>query len=89
MPQTFGYKLAQHPGEELVLDAESASSNDRILRTTQEYLREVTISSLVVIGWATWEREEWNTKRRILLNLPAGGTDPSPNIWKTNTSPWY
>ena len=77
MPQTFGYKLAQHLGEELVLDAESASSNDRILRTTQEYLREVT--PLVVIGWATWEREEWNTQTaNINLSKFPGGTDSVP-----------
>lgn len=38
--------------------AESASSNDRILRTTKEHI-EVFHPNLVIIGWSSWEREEW------------------------------
>ena len=54
--------LAQHLGMDLICDAESASSNDRIARTTREWissnpdqLRRV----FMVIQWTTWEREEW------------------------------
>lgn len=86
VPKTFGYKLAQHLGEELVLDAESASSNDRILRTTQEYLREVT-PTLVVIGWATWEREEWNINGEY-YQLTAGGTDSVPEHMENEYKSW-
>jgi len=39
-------------------DAESASSNDRIIRTTKEYL-ETHSDVFVIIQWSTWEREEW------------------------------
>jgi hypothetical protein len=43
-------------------DAESASSNSRIIRTTNEWLagpgREHS-EPLVIIQWSTWEREEW------------------------------
>jgi membrane-bound lytic murein transglycosylase B len=38
--------------------AESASSNARIIRTTREYLEKNT-PAYVIIGWSTWEREEW------------------------------
>jgi hypothetical protein len=38
-------------------NAESASSNDRIIRTTKEYLKNNT-PHLIIIGWSTWEREE-------------------------------
>jgi hypothetical protein len=43
-------------------EAESASSNARILRTTRAWLdaRKNSLErKLVVIQWSTWEREEW------------------------------
>jgi hypothetical protein len=43
-------------------DAESASSNARILRTTRAWLKNSNYSSaeiLLIIQWSTWEREEW------------------------------
>jgi len=41
-------------------DAESASANTRILRTTRAWLETNTNpDKLVVIQWSTWEREEW------------------------------
>jgi hypothetical protein len=43
-------------------DAESASSNTRIIRTTREWLAgpgKDHNDLLVVIQWSTWEREEW------------------------------
>jgi len=43
-------------------DAESASSNARIIRTTREWLADGGANhpdQLVVIQWSTWEREEW------------------------------
>jgi len=43
-------------------DAESASSNNRIMRTTLQWLagpgRDFS-DKLVIIQWSTWEREEW------------------------------
>lgn len=45
----------------LHLDAESASSNQRIIRTTREWLSEQSSFNdvLVIIQWSTWERQEW------------------------------
>jgi hypothetical protein len=42
-------------------DAEAGSSNDRIIRTTRQWLEQhdARRDVLVVIGWSTWEREEW------------------------------
>ena len=44
-------------------DAESASSNTRILRTTRKWINETypkfNDELLVIIQWSTWEREEW------------------------------
>ena len=52
-------------------DAESASSNSRIIRTTREYLKDYTPDA-VVIGWSTWEREEW-LHDHVYWQVNAGG----------------
>jgi hypothetical protein len=54
---SYSQKLADFYSATLVCDAESGSSNARILRTTYNYLKDHT-PDLIVIGWATWEREE-------------------------------
>jgi hypothetical protein len=54
--------LAQDLGRTLYCDAESASSNDRIFRTTREWISANTDQLddvFMVIQWTTWEREEW------------------------------
>jgi hypothetical protein len=56
----WGTQLARIAKLSLHLDAESASSNTRIIRTTKEWLAENRSDDLlVVIQWSTWEREEW------------------------------
>jgi len=61
---SFSAVLAKLLQARLYCDAESAASNDRILRTTQEFLKghykkQVNEDVFVLIGWTTWEREEW------------------------------
>ena len=54
--------LAQDLGWDLVCDAESASSNDRIIRTTRAWLNRSDVDhakAFVILQWSTWEREEW------------------------------
>ena len=55
---SYGCLIANELNAILHCDAESASSNSRIIRTTREYLKE-NKPDIVVIGWSTWEREEW------------------------------
>lgn len=55
---SWGQRLADRLGATLHCDAESASSNQRITRTLDDYLLHHR-PDLVVIGWSTWEREEW------------------------------
>lgn len=46
----------------LICDAESASSNDRIIRTTRQWLdnnHDKWQDVFMIIQWSTWEREEW------------------------------
>jgi hypothetical protein len=68
---SWGCELANMMGAVLHCDAESASSNDRIIRTTREYLKNFK-PDYVVIGWSTWEREEW-LRDGIHWQVNAGG----------------
>ena len=54
----YGKVLADLLNYEIVNQSRSAGSNDRIIRVTNEYL-EHNRPDLIVIGWSTWEREEW------------------------------
>lgn len=56
---SYGQQLADNLGYDLICEAESGSSNERIIRTTREYLSKDNIPELIVIGWSTWEREEF------------------------------
>ena len=60
-------------------DAESASSNARILRTTRKWLSQQTSYNqcLVIIQWSTWEREEW-LHDGVYYQVGASGTDHVP-----------
>lgn len=59
-------------------DAESASSNDRIIRTTRDWLTTRTTKDLlVIIQWSTWEREEW-LHNGIYYQVNASGIDHVP-----------
>jgi hypothetical protein len=54
--------LAHDLGMVLHCDAESASSNDRIIRTTKEWIANNSDklgNTFMAIQWTTWEREEW------------------------------
>lgn len=59
---SWGKLLADIVKAGLKCDAESASSNVRIMRTTREWLQQAPKAQtdiLVIIQWSTWERQEW------------------------------
>lgn len=63
-------------------DAESASSNARIMRTTREWIERSKDSLdpsevLMVIQWSTWEREEWDING-VRYQVNASGIDDVP-----------
>ena len=61
-------------------DAESASSNSRIIRTTREWLFGNGAGhhdQLVIIQWSTWEREEWEYNG-ITYQVNGSGIDHIP-----------
>lgn len=85
---SWGMRLSKLLNLGLKCDAESASSNDRIIRTTREFLS--TLKSrgnpytVVVIGWSTWEREEWyDDENHEWYQVTASGIDDVPEKWRT------
>ena len=59
---SWGKLLSERLKATFHYDAESASSNTRIIRTTKDYIQahEKTLDrTLMIIQWSTWEREEW------------------------------
>jgi hypothetical protein len=60
-------------------DAESASSNARILRTTRSWLENFKHrdQALLIIQWSTWEREEW-LHNGIYYQVGSSGIDHVP-----------
>ena len=94
-PALFYLGRAPHPGNLAVswgkvlsltlragfrCDAESASSNSRIIRTTREWLNGGGAGhpdQLVIIQWSTWEREEWPYGNNY-FQVGASGTDQVP-----------
>ena len=58
---SFGCELANHLNAILELDAQAGGSNQRIMRTTRNWLDQQprADNTFVVIQWSTWERQEW------------------------------
>lgn len=72
--------LAHDLNMTLVCDAESASSNDRIIRITREWISanpDQLHNTFMVIQWTTWEREEWLYKGKW-YQVNASGVDWVP-----------
>lgn len=89
---SYGCNIANELYAILECDAESASSNDRILRTTWDRIQGVqglptNPPNLVIIGWSTWEREEW-THNGVTYQVTASGTDDVPDELKTRYKEW-
>lgn len=81
---SFGCNLANHLNAILVCDAESASCNARIIRTTKDWINSNTDQLrdvFMLIQWSTWEREEWFHKN-TWYQVNASGTDIVPNELK-------
>ena len=76
--------LAQDLGMDLICHAESGSSNDRIIRTTREWIAnnpDQLHNTFMIIQWTTWEREEW-LHQGTWYQVTASGTDWVPRELK-------
>lgn len=78
---SYGNILAGMINATLVCEAQSAGSNSRIIRTTRQYLQK-NIPDYIVIGWTTWEREEWyDVDEDRWYQVNASGVDVVPPKW--------
>ena len=78
---SWGRKLSDVLKTALFLDAESASSNQRIIRTTRDWItthRDNLYQTLIIIQWSTWEREEWLGNDGRYYQVNASGIDDVP-----------
>jgi hypothetical protein len=78
---SWGNRLSQVFKTVLYCDAESASSNDRIIRTTLQWIEEHPgwcNDTLMLIQWSTWEREEWQGEDGVHYQVNASGIDDVP-----------
>jgi len=79
---SWGKKLGNMLNLSTHILAESASSNERILRTTNLWLAENNAKDVfVIIQWSTWEREEWNIDGEY-FQVNASGIDWVPDSHK-------
>tara|TARA_R110000803_G_scaffold184001_1_gene246311 strand:+ start:312 stop:923 length:612 start_codon:yes stop_codon:yes gene_type:complete len=84
----FGYVniVAQKFDCDLINQAQLGSSNASILRRTREYL-EHTTPNFIIIGWSTWEREEWYHNDRY-YTVTASGTNSVPEELANKYKQW-
>jgi hypothetical protein len=86
---SYGCQLANMMYAVLHCDAESASSNHRIIRTTWEYL-DAQSPDFVVIGWSTWERKEfYDQATNLNWQVNAGGVGEDWPTWLKDLYPQY
>jgi len=79
---SWGLKLSKMLNASPLVLAESASSNDRIIRTTNQWLVEHPDPDVfIIIQWSTWEREEWLIDDKW-FQVNASGIDDVPDSHK-------
>lgn len=82
---SYGKRMADALGIDLVCQASSGGSNDRIIRTTKDWIRfnpNRLIDTFMILQWTTWEREEWLHNNGIWYQVNASGWDIVPNELK-------
>ena len=84
--KNFAQHLANRFNLTLVNQASVGASNQKIIRTTREYLENNT-PALVVIGWSTWEREEWLHQGQY-YNVNSSGSESLPKELEEQYKTW-
>ena len=80
--------LAKRLDCQLINEAKSGTSNPRILRTASNALAHCDArNTLVIIGWTSWEREEWFHNGQY-YDVNAGGHDQLPTELEQRYKQW-
>ena len=80
LEKSFSKLLSNRLSCGMVCAAESASSNDRIIRTTKQWIKKQEhelYRTFMIIQWSTWEREEWKIDDTY-YQINASGIDVVP-----------
>jgi hypothetical protein len=59
---SYGRHIADALGAELICQASSGGSNDRVIRITKKWIEnnpDKLADTFMILQWTTWEREEW------------------------------
>jgi hypothetical protein len=81
---SWATRLSQATKCTLHMAAEAASSNRRIMRTTQDWINKhagYRRETVLIIQWTTWEREEWLLDGTY-YQITASGTDDVPAAYQ-------
>jgi hypothetical protein len=77
---SYGRHIADSLGAELICQASSGGSNDRIIRTTKAWINsnlDQLPNTFMILQWTTWEREEWFHDGKF-WQVNASGIDTVP-----------
>ena len=78
--------IGENFGTKVINDAIGGSSNTSIIRRTKKFLRDTT-PDLIIIGWSTWEREEWEHEGQF-YNVNSSGHDILPMTLQLKYKNW-
>ena len=82
-PQLLATRLAAI----LVNEAKGGTSNPRIIRTASNSLAHATKNTFVIIGWTSWEREEWLYQGQY-YDVNSGGHNTLPPELEERYKQW-
>jgi hypothetical protein len=85
--ESYPVIVAKEFGLDIINHAQLGASNARILRTSREYLATQQTPELIIIGWSTWEREEWQYENQY-YNVNSSGHDTLPKILENSYKKW-
>ena len=84
---SWPHLLANRLGWTLVNEAKSGTSNPRILRVASNTLAHSDKNTFTIIGWTSWEREEWFYQNQY-YDVNSGGHDVLPEELEQRYKTW-
>jgi hypothetical protein len=84
--ENFASLVADRINYDCVNHAKIGASNAGILRTTRDFLKDNT-PDLIMIGWSSWEREEWKHNGHY-YNVNSSGHDVMPDQLQIRYKQW-
>jgi hypothetical protein len=87
LEQSWPYLLAKRLGRTLINEAKGGTSNPRIMRVASQALSTSDRNTFVVVGWTSWEREEWLHQGQY-YDVNSGGHDGLPTELEEKYKEW-